>query len=415
MRDPAGRLFGRAFFLTASVALAACGPTDSPAPAGSAQGATSVSVSAPPGIVSHGGASTTTAASASAGADVPSPEKPELPDDATSYAKVGRVDPAPGPAPAGGFAGAADKCLSDATCPMDRYAGLLVAAVDAGEAGVSCAQLIRGVGVAKDLPRARACSAKAVEREGDCGKSSPSLDRLELALLMTLGQGGPQTSADARRTLEGCFDDGSVMAVLGIIEGQEKGKPPALDSIDVCRAGLAITTLHMVSCQQIELKLGDVRENALRKALLGRFDAKWLAAYDAASKDHAKYAATLADAASDLFRNGTLATVQHPSTLIFASERRRRRWEELLRDGKPTLPAADEARKKVLAERDAAPERGQADAGWKKLVKENEKAYAPYRAKEAALLKSMPKLGADEVQALLDVERTDELGLFSYE
>ena len=325
------------------------------------------------------------------------------------------MDPAPGPAPSGGFAPAADKCLADATCPMDRHAGLLLAAVDAKETGMTCAQLLRGVGVATDLPRARACFQKAVEAQGDCGKSSPSLERLQLALLMTLGQGGPQSSADARKALDGCFEDGSVMAVLTVIEGQEKGKPPSLDSIDVCQAGLAQTTLHMSTCQLLEIGLGEVRESALRKALLGRFDATWLSSYDAASKDHAKYAATLADVASDLFRNGTLATVQYPSTLLFASERRTKRWEELLRDGKPTLPAPDEARKKVLAERDAAPERGQADAAWKKLVKENEKAYAPYRAKEATLLKSMPKLTADEIQALLDVERTDELGLFSYE
>jgi hypothetical protein len=298
---------------------------------------------------------------------------------------------------------------------MDRHAGLLIAAVDAKETGMTCAQLLRGVGVATDLPRARACFQTAVEAAGDCGKSSPSLERLQLALLMTLGQGGPQSSADARRTLEGCFDDGSVMAILTVVEGQEKGKPPALDSIDVCQAGLAQTTLHMSTCQLLESGLVEVREAALRKALLGRFDATWLAAYDAASADHAKYAVSLADAAADLYRNGTLASITHPSAVVFAARRRTLRWEELLREGKPNLPAVDEARKKVLAERDAAPGRGQADAAWKKLVTDNEKAYAPYRAKEAGLLKSMPKLTADEIQALLDVERTDDLGLFSYE
>ncbi|NUO49552.1 MAG: hypothetical protein HOV80_11915 [Polyangiaceae bacterium] len=297
---------------------------------------------------------------------------------------------------------------------MDKYAGLLVAAVDANESGVGCEQLLRGIGVAKDLPRARACFKKAVEVEGDCGKSSPSIDRLQLALLQTLGQGGPQNSADARKTLEGCFDDGSVMAVFAIIEGQEKGKPPSLESLDVCEAGLAITTLHMSMCGMRDATLGDVRAAALRKALLGRFDATWLASYDAASADHAKYAVTLADVAADLYRNGTLATITHPSTVSFAERRRTARWEALLRNMKPPIPAADEARKKVLAERDATPERGQADAAWKKLVKADEKAYAPYRAKEAALLKSM-KLTADEIQSLLDVERTEELGLLSFE
>lgn len=416
MRDPAELPGCSRFFPALVFALAACGPTDAPAPAGSVVGPAPAAVSsAPPNVAGHSSAAPTSAASASAGAEPPPRAKLNPPDDATSYAKIGRVDPAPGPAPAGGFGGAADRCLSDATCPMDRYAGLLVAAVDAGESGVGCAQLVRGVGVAKDLPRARACLAKAIERERDCGKSSPSLDRLQLALLMTLGQGGPQSSADARRTLEGCFEDGTVMSLVAIIEGQEKGKAPSLDSLDVCQAGLAETTFHMSSCKVLEGSLGKVREQALRKALLGRFDAAWLQAYDAASADHAKYAASLADAAADIYRNGTLASVTHPSALLFASRRRTARWEELLRGGEPELPPADEARKKVLAARDAAPQLGHADAPWKKLVKENEKAYAPFRAKEAALLKSIPKLDAGEIQALLDVERTDELGLFSYD
>src|SRR5512139_2952965 len=106
----------------------------------------------------------------------------KLPDDATSYAKMPRLDPLPGPPPAEGFAAAAASCPADASCPMDRHARLLLTAADRREAGVGCFQLLRGVGVAADMPRARACFAAAVEAEGKCTGSSPSLERLQLAV-----------------------------------------------------------------------------------------------------------------------------------------------------------------------------------------------------------------------------------------
>lgn len=122
-------------------------------------------------------------AAASAMVATPDPE-------AASFARVSKAEEISTAPPPGGFMVAARACLLDPSCTMERYAGLVFAASDAEDPKVPCLDLVRGSGVPIDLKRARACLVRSIAREGDCGGSSPSLERLQLALLVATGRGG---------------------------------------------------------------------------------------------------------------------------------------------------------------------------------------------------------------------------------
>jgi hypothetical protein len=335
--------------------------------------------------------------------------EPVPPDpDRFSFERKPKAPVVSGGTPPGGFAVAATACLAEASCSIERYAGLVLAAVDAGEP-VSCFALVDGVGVPVDLPRARMCFEATVEREGGCRKSSPSLDRLQLALLVATGRGGAQSSAGARSTMQDCFQDGSVSAVDEVIVGLEKGNAPSLDSIQICEAGLARTTLHMSACMSLEVGYLDVRESALEKVLLKTFDAATLDGFRAAGAENQKYATTLADAAADIYRGGTIAQTMYPGAILTARSARLLRWELLARGVLADSPDAKQARADVLAKRDAA--RASGDAMFKGYLTKMEKAYAAYRAKEATLFKKLPAMSAARVDALLDIEWSGELDM----
>lgn len=331
--------------------------------------------------------------------------------DATSFARVPTAKPDPGPAPPSGFAAAAANCMTDPLCQLDRYASLVLAAADAGEAGTPCVQLLRGVGVPVDQSRAGACFDRAVTAEGPCTGSSPSVERLQLALMQAFGRGRPRDTTGAMKTLEGCYADGSVAAVDEVIRGQRAGVIPKLDSLDVCNAGLAQTTLHMSMCLQVDLDMLEVRAEALEKVLVGRFDKAFIERYGKVSAELTTYSEAMGRAAADVYRNGTIATLAFPGAIHGVVERRVARWERLLRSGIPSLPDAKETRAKLLAARDAVPSSGQADQPWRELVRKTEKTYGPYRAHEAALLQEGARLTREQAETLLDLERIEDLGL----
>ncbi|MBL9026037.1 MAG: hypothetical protein JNL21_27845 [Myxococcales bacterium] len=366
----------------------------------------------PSSVVGSTSASASASASASPSASGTAPG-PSVSPDSISFAIVPFAKPDPGPAGPGGFTADASRCLTDPSCSMERYASLLLASVDAGEspADGSCFQLLRGVGVPPDIGRAGACFEKAVAAEGECGGSSPSIDRMQLALHYALGRGRPRSSETARKTLLGCFEDGSVGALDEVITSFAQGRGHDLSSLDVCEAGLAATTLAMSMCVAEDRLLATIRDAALEKALLARYDRAFLAAFKKAGAEHAAYADAMLLAAADVYRGGTMSTVTAPSARNHVVRNRTVRWEILLRRGVPPLPDPKEAREKLLAERDAAPKRAQADLAWRNLVRDTEKAYAPFRAHEAELLTGAPKLDASQAQAWLDVDRTDELSL----
>src|SRR5262249_52607864 len=67
----------------------------------------------------------------------------------------------------------AEHCYASASCSMADAEALYRQADDKGATGVSCYRLYYGFGVAKDLPRARACFERHVASSHGCDGSSP--------------------------------------------------------------------------------------------------------------------------------------------------------------------------------------------------------------------------------------------------
>lgn len=345
-----------------------------------------------------------------AASHTPADEPPPPDDAATSFARVrGPISPAPGPAPTGGFNAEARRCLTEPSCPMERYAALTFAAVDADEAGVSCLDLVRGSGLPVDLSRARRCLKLQLGFNPSCERSSPSLERLQLALLAATGRGGPRSSQEAAAALEGCFQDGSVQAMDEVFAKLAKGENPNLKSVELCAAELAMTTLHMTRCEQQDEVDDAIRERALEKALFAKSDRETVERFRLAGAKFDAYRGAMADNAGDLYRGGTLSVIQWQGATNFAQRQRLARWELYLR-GKPRTfddAAAKQARSDVLAEKERT--RTQGDVIWRNLFHAMDKAYGAWRADEAKLAKSLPGATARDVEAALDADWTEEL------
>lgn len=273
---------------------------------------------------------------------------------------------------------AASECLGDAACPMEKYAKLVLAAEDARERGVPCFHLLRGTGVPADPERARSCFEREVQEEGSCGGSSPSLARLELALL----------SSDSRDDLfADCFADASVGAV---------GRAPRRKADPfICDGELALTTLHMVGCVQLELSELEVRASALDKAMLARFGDARLASFRAASGALAVHARDMADLVGELYAGGSMQPIQIASAEAGILSARLERWQSVL-DGKAG-EAPSGARARLLTERERVMQMAPPVSigsswtvpAWRARLRKNEEAYAPYRAKELALVRAL--------------------------
>lgn len=339
-------------------------------------------------------------AAASAIAATPDPE-------ATSFARVAKAEAITTPAPPGGFMAAATTCLADPACPMERYAGLVFAAVDAHDPKVPCLDLVRGSGVPIDLTRARTCLAAEVARNGDCGGSSPSLERLQLALLVAIGRGGARSTEEAGKVLTNCYADGSVAALDEVFATLRRGENPSLKSVEFCEAELAMTTLHMSRCVSQDIFDQSVRARALEKALFTKSDRATVERFRAASGKFAGYTQALAENAGDLYRGGSLAVIEHPAAISFATRQRLSRWESYVRGAPRPARDAKTARREVVAQKEKT--RTQGDAAWRSLFHAMDVAYSAYRAEEAPLMKSLPGMTKEAVESTLDDEWIQEL------
>jgi hypothetical protein len=282
---------------------------------------------------------------------------------------------------------------------MERYTSLVLAAEDAREHGVPCFHLMRGTGVPRDLERARSCFERHVQAEGGCGGSSPSLTRLELGLLSS----NKDLFAD-------CFADGSVEAV---------GRAPT-EKADphICDDGFAMTTLHMVACVQLDLDELEVRASAVDKAVLARFGDARHASFREASADLAAYARDMADLVGELYAGGSMQPIQISSAELAVLSARLERWQSLL-GGRESKAEPAAARARLLAKRDEVMQMAPpatiggswTDTAWRARLRMNEKAYAPYRAKELALVRAVGGESSKRLEALIDVERTNDLAM----
>lgn len=314
---------------------------------------------------------------------------------------------------------AAVACLLDASCSMDRYASLVLAAVDAGESVDACRDLLVGTGVPVDEARSRKCYEVQVAAQGPCRGGSPFNERLQLALLLLAGRGGPVSSVEASKLLEGCFEDGSVQGMATLVEARASGKSVDLSSVELCAAGRAETTLHMVGCLRGELHEVDVRERALEKAIRARFGAAVALAFRTIGADHDAYAAFASDIVGDPYAGGTMQPLQVLGARVGIRLGRIERWETLTRGEPLSAPDAPTARAELLRARDATlamdpPQtvgRTFTAPQWRARLFAGEKVYGAYRAKELALVKTIDAMDPVRVEAAMDVERKHALDM----
>lgn len=335
-------------------------------------------------------------------------------DHTTSFAVVAQAQPAQQAPPLGGFGAAASRCLEDPDCAMPRYASLALAAVDAGDRGPPCLALMRGIGVPVDAARARACLEREVPREAGCGGSSPSLERLQLAIL----RGTEGSVEDGMAVLDGCFADATVQATADALRAyEEQGRWPR-PSLQICDAELAQTTLHMVQCLQLERDELEVRGYALDKAIATRWGRGMAERHRAVRRAHADYVRDAAIVVGERFGGGSMQPIQVAAAEIGLTTRRLERWEALVRGARLDAPVSEAARSELLAARRRALEEeppstflgAWTNATWQARIRDNERAYAPYRAKELAFASALGR--RDELEPLVDAERTDTLVRF---
>ncbi|NUP13172.1 MAG: hypothetical protein HOW73_44605 [Polyangiaceae bacterium] len=275
-------------------------------------------------------------------------------------------------------------------------------AAAAREADIPCHQLLRGIGVAKDPARARACYERAVAAEPACGDNSPSIDRLQLALMRARGIGGPADSA--LPLLQACFADASAEEVTKVIQ-TGKGVP---DSGDFCD-GLAVTTLHVNACFARERADIEVKAAAVERRIEAAHGKAGVDAFRAARAAWDKLATADASHVSDIYRGGSLSSTTFVS---IESSRKRTRLDRIasILDGtKPTWPKSAEASRHLAEARPKWRAFGHDDAASHKLFDEADRAFKQSRAEEAQLLVLLTGASRVEAEALLDETRVGEL------
>jgi uncharacterized protein YecT (DUF1311 family) len=308
--------------------------------------------------------------------------------------------PAVSPAEAAVLLARAEKCLADATCTEDANA-LYRRADDGGAKGLSCFRFYYGLGIAKDLPRARACFERKVAGER-CGDSSPDLDldRLFLATMLIDAQGGPADPARVEPLFAGCSDDSAVSGVLA--EVPKRSRPdPGREPLDFCK-DVAESTLRIGQCIGVDRVRVAAERVRVERLLFPRLDRESRRLAAKARDAWTDFAQKEGHVYSDMYRGGTMSSIAGAG---HRNELEKRRAAALARffDYKPS-GGADPAK----AERDldkAYHEACSSDAERTKLCTAARKAWTAYRDAEAALyLRVHGALGEKQVAA--DVKAT---------
>ncbi len=283
------------------------------------------------------------------------------------------------PAEAKALLARADRCLADPACTDDVDA-LYRRADDAGAPGVSCFRFYYGIGITKDLPRARACFERQVQAGPACDKSSPDLDRLYLASMLVDAQGGPADATRAQALFTDCFADASVQSVLE--EVPKRSQPdPARAPLDFC-ADIGGTTLSMGQCHGVEQDRVAAERGRVDRLLFPRLDAEGKMLAVAARAAWSAFASKEGDVRGDTYRGGSLqsnAAVRHENEL------QKQRAEAMAHffDYKPSAGAdLQKAERDLETAYQAASSR---DAQRGKLCAAARKAWTAYRDAEVAL------------------------------
>jgi uncharacterized protein YecT (DUF1311 family) len=317
--------------------------------------------------------------------------------------------PAPPPAPAAapprpsvtpGEAAAAlaraEKCIADPDCTDDVDA-LYRKADDGGAAGVSCFRFYWGVGVAKDLGRARACFERKVAAEPPCTGESPGLDRVNLASMLVDAQGGPADAARAEALFAGCFADASVTGVLAEIPTRSQ-PDPARQPLDFCR-DIGGTTYSIGMCHVAERERLAVERARLDKLVFPRLDAVGRKLAVAARKAHGAFANAPGEVYGDKYRGGSLQSNASASEENRIHQKRADALAHFF-DYKPT-PGADPAKAERALDK-AYRAACDTDAERRKLCAAARRAWTAYRDAEVAFYVEVHgKDAAPDVRATL--------------
>lgn len=269
-------------------------------------------------------------------------------------------------------------------------------------------------GEPKDWTSARRCFEQRVANDL-CAGSSPSLERLYLAVMYLDAQGGPADLARARSLFSGCFQDSGVQQVLDVVKSRESGQRGPGHSLDFCD-DIGGTTFDLQACQTVREKRIGRGLTGIEKAVQGRLDAKGRDLYAKASETWKKFIQSDAKRASDGYRGGSLQSVAYGQRLNDLAEGRVVTLGKLF-DYRPD-PSHDSAqfakadRSLNVAYQKAS--RGQ-DEEARKLLQEAERAWIAYRDAEASFYRYVfgPKFGdaivEADVKTTLTLERSKKL------
>jgi uncharacterized protein YecT (DUF1311 family) len=302
--------------------------------------------------------------------------------------------PAVSPAEAAVLLDRAERCLADATCTEDANA-LYRRADDGGAQGLSCFRFYHGIGIAKDLPRARACFERKVagERSED---SSTTLDRFFLAAMLIDAQGGPADPARVEPLLHGWSMDRLLEEV------PKRSRPdPGREPLDFCK-NIAESTFSVGQCMGVERLRVAAERVRVDRLLFSRLDAESRKLASKARDAWTDFAQKEGNVYGDMYRGGTLSSNANAG---LRHELEKRRAAALARffDYKPSGGADPAKTERDLdkAYEDACSD----DLERTKLCSAARKAWTAYRDAEVALyLRVHGALGEKQVAA--DVKAT---------
>jgi hypothetical protein len=157
-----------------------------------------------------------------------------------------------------------EACFADLACPLTKQRARLKEADDKGGTDLVCDRFLFGLGVERDLQRARGCWERKVSVYGQTSSVSCDRERIVLALLEYEGLGGPRDAPLGRGILARCAPDESVQNAFRLGEESLTSKREA--PIDFCTE-VAATPLHRNQCQTVAALRARTKATDTQKSL----------------------------------------------------------------------------------------------------------------------------------------------------
>jgi hypothetical protein len=288
----------------------------------------------------------------------------------------------------------ARRCVADPRCQPAEAEALYRRADDAGAPGLSCFDFYYGVGIAVDLPRARACFERKARVEKGCADASPGLDRLYLAAMLIDAQGGDADPARATALLADCFADAGVAGLRD--EARKRASlQPSRAPLDFCK-DLGGTPLTMRECRALDADRATASRRRVDRVLGPRLDAEGQKLADRARDLWSAFARLEAEAFSDKHRGGPLRANAQAAHEAALEQQRLDALAHFADRGPGAGDPVAAARELKNAYRAAS----KGDADHQRLFAQAREAWLAYRAAEVAL---HARLSPDEPEVRRDV------------